>query len=439
MTGEFAYSSDLWLDGMLWGATLRSPHPRARLTGLDITGALTLPGVTAVLTHDDVPGSKTYGLEHKDQPVLAVRPGQVPGRTGRAGRGRPPGNGPPGGGQDRRPLRGAAAGDRRPRGPDPRRPGPARGRQPGPARTDPQGSPGHPSGRRGPRRVPGRHAGSGVPRPRIRPGRARRGRRRRPVRGDPVAACGPGSDRGEPRPARRQGAHHAVRRRRGVRRPRRPVHADPRLPARAAHRQARQDGVLPGRVLLRPRAPAPGLAPLRARQHGGRRAGLRQGGHRARRRRVRVELSRRGGQRGDPGHRPLRGASRRDGLLRRLHQQPAVRRDARVRRGPGLLRLRGADGQARRRPAHGSGGAPDQERDAGGVGDADRAGSGLCRPGGRDPEPGQIPPSAARAGLGPRPARPARRSVEHHARRRGRARRRVRGRHQERLLLRGLR
>ncbi len=75
VTGEFAYSSDLWLDGMLWGATLRSPHPRARLTGLDITRALTLPGVTAVLTHDDVPGSKTYGLEHKDQPVLAC--GQV--------------------------------------------------------------------------------------------------------------------------------------------------------------------------------------------------------------------------------------------------------------------------------------------------------------------------------------------------------------------------
>ena len=72
VTGEFAYSSDLWLDGMLWGATLRSPHPRARLTGLDITGALALPGVAGVLTHDDVPGHKTYGLEHKDQPVLAI-------------------------------------------------------------------------------------------------------------------------------------------------------------------------------------------------------------------------------------------------------------------------------------------------------------------------------------------------------------------------------
>jgi CO/xanthine dehydrogenase Mo-binding subunit len=71
VTGEFAYSSDLWLDGMLWGATLRSPHPRALITGLDITEALALPGVAAVVTHDDVPGHKTYGLEHKDQPVLA--------------------------------------------------------------------------------------------------------------------------------------------------------------------------------------------------------------------------------------------------------------------------------------------------------------------------------------------------------------------------------
>jgi xanthine dehydrogenase D subunit len=75
VTGEFAYASDLWLDGMLWGATLRSPHPRALLTGIDIGEALALPGVAAVLTHEDVPGSKTYGLELKDQPVLAC--GQV--------------------------------------------------------------------------------------------------------------------------------------------------------------------------------------------------------------------------------------------------------------------------------------------------------------------------------------------------------------------------
>jgi CO/xanthine dehydrogenase Mo-binding subunit len=72
VTGEFAYSSDLWLDGMLWGSTLRSPHPSARIRAIDITEALKLPGVHAVLTHEDVPGLKTYGLEHKDQPVLAI-------------------------------------------------------------------------------------------------------------------------------------------------------------------------------------------------------------------------------------------------------------------------------------------------------------------------------------------------------------------------------
>ncbi len=71
VTGEFAYSSDLWLDGMLWGATLRSPHPRALITGIDIGAALAMPGVAAVLTGDDVPGRKTYGLEYADQPVLA--------------------------------------------------------------------------------------------------------------------------------------------------------------------------------------------------------------------------------------------------------------------------------------------------------------------------------------------------------------------------------
>ena len=30
-----------------------------------------MPGVHAVITHEDVPGAKTYGLEFADQPVLA--------------------------------------------------------------------------------------------------------------------------------------------------------------------------------------------------------------------------------------------------------------------------------------------------------------------------------------------------------------------------------
>ena len=70
--GEFAYSSDLWADGMLWGTTLRSPHPYARIRSIDFAEALALRGVHAIQTHEDVPGRKTYGLELPDQPVLAA-------------------------------------------------------------------------------------------------------------------------------------------------------------------------------------------------------------------------------------------------------------------------------------------------------------------------------------------------------------------------------
>jgi xanthine dehydrogenase D subunit len=71
VTGEFAYASDLWHDDMVWGVTLRSPHPHARIRRIDVAEALTVPGVTAVLTADDVPGENAFGLEHADQPVLA--------------------------------------------------------------------------------------------------------------------------------------------------------------------------------------------------------------------------------------------------------------------------------------------------------------------------------------------------------------------------------
>ena len=70
--GEFAYGSDLWMEDMLWGVTLRSPHPYARIRAIDTGAALATPGVFAVLTSEDVPGEKVYGLELADQPVLAV-------------------------------------------------------------------------------------------------------------------------------------------------------------------------------------------------------------------------------------------------------------------------------------------------------------------------------------------------------------------------------
>ncbi len=72
LRGEFAYASDLVAEGMLWGATTRSPHAHARIVSIDVAPALAIGGVHAVLTADDVTGRAVFGLEHPDQPVLAA-------------------------------------------------------------------------------------------------------------------------------------------------------------------------------------------------------------------------------------------------------------------------------------------------------------------------------------------------------------------------------
>ncbi|MCX6513781.1 MAG: xanthine dehydrogenase subunit D [Actinobacteria bacterium] len=71
VTGDFSFSSDMRAENMLWGATLRSPHPYARITSIDTTKALLIAGVHAIITAEDVPGKLTYGLISSDQPVFA--------------------------------------------------------------------------------------------------------------------------------------------------------------------------------------------------------------------------------------------------------------------------------------------------------------------------------------------------------------------------------
>ena len=71
VTGAFSFATDLWAEGMLWGHTVRSPHPHARILSVDITKTLATPGVHTVLLAGDIPGKKTFGLEFADQPVLA--------------------------------------------------------------------------------------------------------------------------------------------------------------------------------------------------------------------------------------------------------------------------------------------------------------------------------------------------------------------------------
>jgi xanthine dehydrogenase D subunit len=69
--GAYAFSSDLSADGCLWGATLRSPHPYARIVSIDLSAAWKVSGVEAIITAEDVPGVPTYGLIRQDQPVFA--------------------------------------------------------------------------------------------------------------------------------------------------------------------------------------------------------------------------------------------------------------------------------------------------------------------------------------------------------------------------------
>ena len=69
--GEFEYASDLWRDGMLHGATLRSPHAHARIVSIDTSLARAIPGVRAVLTSPDLPTAELFGLMKSDQHPLA--------------------------------------------------------------------------------------------------------------------------------------------------------------------------------------------------------------------------------------------------------------------------------------------------------------------------------------------------------------------------------
>jgi nicotinate dehydrogenase large molybdopterin subunit len=70
-TGKAVYADDISLPGMLFAAVLRSPYPSARIVAIDCSEARMLPGVRAVLTAQDIPGSRRYGELIKDQQYLA--------------------------------------------------------------------------------------------------------------------------------------------------------------------------------------------------------------------------------------------------------------------------------------------------------------------------------------------------------------------------------
>ncbi|MHA6793603.1 xanthine dehydrogenase family protein molybdopterin-binding subunit [Pseudonocardia bannensis] len=71
VSGEAIYGVDYAEPGMIWGALLRSPVSSGRITRLDTTAAMAMPGVHAVLTAADAPDAYA-GWVLRDQRLFAV-------------------------------------------------------------------------------------------------------------------------------------------------------------------------------------------------------------------------------------------------------------------------------------------------------------------------------------------------------------------------------
>ncbi|MEJ2128280.1 MAG: molybdopterin-dependent oxidoreductase [Woeseiaceae bacterium] len=68
--GSARFTDDYDFPGMLYARTRRAGVPHARIVSIDTAAARELPGVHAVLTHEDVPGHNRHGLVIDDWPVL---------------------------------------------------------------------------------------------------------------------------------------------------------------------------------------------------------------------------------------------------------------------------------------------------------------------------------------------------------------------------------
>src|ERR671919_1423073 len=80
VTGRAIYGADVQMAGLLHGKVLRSPHAHARIRAIDVSRALALPGVRAVVTGKDLPpaedrvvnlGEATVNLKYLSDNVLA--------------------------------------------------------------------------------------------------------------------------------------------------------------------------------------------------------------------------------------------------------------------------------------------------------------------------------------------------------------------------------
>ena len=68
VTGRTVYADDLRMSGLLTGVIKRSPHPHARILGIDVSAAEALPGVHAVIHAGNVI-QRPFGFGHDNVPL----------------------------------------------------------------------------------------------------------------------------------------------------------------------------------------------------------------------------------------------------------------------------------------------------------------------------------------------------------------------------------
>ena len=71
VTGRAKFAEDYNVAHQLWGKVLRSKLPHAKIVRIDTTAAKQLAGVEVVLTAQDIPGKKVFGVVVKNQQILA--------------------------------------------------------------------------------------------------------------------------------------------------------------------------------------------------------------------------------------------------------------------------------------------------------------------------------------------------------------------------------
>ena len=184
--GEFAFSNDLWADGMLWGATLRSPHavgPHPRRSTRRRRGRC--PASSPSSRPRTCPARRSTGSSTGTSPCSRRRSSGTP--ASRSPRWPPTTPTPPAGPSPRSSSSTTSSS----RSPTPRRRSPGPTSIPTATRSATSGSARATRRRaadRGRGHLRDRHAGPGVHGPRGRARHTGRGRRRRPRRVDPVAA-----------------------------------------------------------------------------------------------------------------------------------------------------------------------------------------------------------------------------------------------------------